>query len=74
MTAERFTVTLTVTLEARPDRLPAAVRLRRFLKLALRRCGLRCVRLEPATDCESVGREPQTRSREPPAESGLAHR
>jgi hypothetical protein len=41
---ERFLVTL----EAPPGGAPAAVRLRRFLKAALRSFGLRCVRVAPA--------------------------
>jgi hypothetical protein len=39
-----------VTLEALPDGYPAAVRLRRLLKAALRSFRLRAVKVEPAVD------------------------
>jgi len=45
---ERFTITLEVS----PGRVPAVVRLRKFLKLAQRAFALRCVAIEPAVDVD----------------------
>jgi hypothetical protein len=38
---------LRLTLQPLPHALPASVRVRQLLKLALRSLGLRCVRIEP---------------------------
>ena len=45
MTPERYTIT--VRTEPGPWRTPAIVRLRHFLKAALRAYGLRCVGIKP---------------------------
>jgi hypothetical protein len=51
---ERFAIELT----AAPDAVPAEIRLRQFLKAAIRRHGLRCTairRIGPATDGQTEG-------------------
>ena len=58
-TTERFALVLQAVPD--PDGAPSIIRLRRFLKMALRSFGLRCVKIEPAKNMDLLTGVPKRR-------------
>ena len=68
---ERFIIEL----QAAPGGIPAIVRLRKFLKMALRSYGLKCIAIresKPTTDKTTEGSNPEPRSHKPHTETAVS--